>query len=189
MIKNGLKIFLVIGFTCLLGIGGYYFLAPSTTNIGHANHILHSKDELVKSSELIVVAQPENNSEDGKSIIKYEPTNGHPYDFYTLTNVKIMKVIKGNIEPNTVLPVANFEGYEKESFKKAKKVYKTDETISFDKNKKYLLFLSKDFDGNYRVISINQGIFEASKDSNITNNTQYNNLRNDIIKKYEKDLQ
>lgn|GEM_PF-6741254 len=189
MKKKVFVISIVIVFITVSGAMLYNYYSPANITINYTDHeVYNNVERLEKEAELIVVVSPEKSSSEYESKLFYNPMDGSLDDYQTNVEVKVKKVIKGEWDKSKTILVANRVAYFPVSFKKKKDIMMTEDTITFEKGKSYLLFLVKTNDGKYySPLSINQGMFELG--DNQTNpykheNAQYNNLKKDALEKF-----
>jgi len=146
-------IILVLGTVCL------YLTKFSPIKIQHTlaeYYVYNDINELSDNADFIIIARPEKSFEELKPTIKYN-AYGRLEDFYTVSSIKPLKVIKGDpaIKNINVLEPAILT----ESLLSGRILMITGDYYSvMKKNNKYLLFLKKVRDQNiYSVISLEYG--------------------------------
>ncbi len=111
----------------------------------------HSAEELFQEADLIVIGSTEQNFGDREHMTSSLALKGSLQDFYTVTTVKVDKVIKGPISENTEIrvgePISYSQGLDGIS-KITRPNYK-----ELQKGSKYLLFLKKNDKGCFFVMS------------------------------------
>lgn len=184
----------------ILLAASYYFFAiyKSVEEITvHGSHVTYkTADELEKNADLVVLGTPLNNFEDREHYTT-KFSDGAIQDFYTLTNIRIEKVIKTNNDPaikqaNTIKfvePLTLFQTMD------GKKKLIRDEYKEVKKGSKYIFYLKKNTFGNYSIINLNNGKFNTdntdSKDLESDDQNEKNlklSIKNDILKKHEASL-
>lgn len=187
---------IVIIVTVLSGTTGYTLFKNNNENYKSSNTILVNAsweeefsdiESLIKNSELIVVAELDNELE------SYQPFEGYT-DTFTDATIKIEQVLKGNyVEP---VIVSQYGGIRKD-----KKIEKYEDLPLMEKGKKYLLFLEKikdttDRNNKYQYIGGIQGFYllegqnndftiDAPEKAGLTqkvSNLKFNDLREKVNK-------
>lgn len=157
----------------------------------YGDHLLYTNaNELEKDADLIVIGHTQKDFKEFPATINYNE-NGRYSDYYTVTDVKITKVIKGQYSKDTILVT------QRAALDKNKNILIINEDCSImEKGKPYLLFLKKiDLKDTYGIMSINQGKFnidntdtkEKEKEKG-ESGVQYRNLKEDVLKKYKEYL-
>lgn len=169
-------------------------------------------DELESTAELIIVGKPQASLEDSQptSIPESEKSKkkhtvnesvvvrdeqGFIVDRYTITPVKVQKVLKGKVEEKEIKvlqPAAVVQESSQPPF-----ISLIEDYSPLKKNTKYLLFLKEvdtatypNLAGVYSILSVNQGKFnfdktDAEEASVEGRNEQYRQLKEKVKKKYE----
>ena len=139
----------------------YYFGAPSGTVAVHADHgVFADEIELLQYSDLVVVARLD------KDFSRYEPTVSYTSDgrldaFYTVTDVQILKQLKGDVAGKT-LPVIQGAAYIRlDPLKNQKDLVTSEGFFPMQAGKPYLLFLKVTDIGAYSIVALNQGKFNV----------------------------
>lgn len=137
---------------------------------GYENHIFDDKymifdgkmseysdlNDVEKESNLIVIAKKEH--ENDATIERFE---GTPVVIYTLSDIKITKVIKGNIDVNETVAVLENSGYDPVT----DKMYYIGNYEPMELDKEYLLFLRKSETGdNYVPSGVGYGVVPLSNE-------------------------
>lgn len=160
--------------------------------------IYESLEELESDSDLIIIGEPNNI----KNYVQKEDS-GIVEEGYTITNFKVNHIISQNKNteiPNEISVVEPYFDYElslsqKVVLQAGKQIIKNEEYIPMEIGEKYLLFLYfVEEENKYIINGIHQGtyhIFKNSKtlyENNEVQDEHYNQLRKEIIDKYEKDM-
>ena len=149
-------------------------------------------NELEKWSDLIIVGKTEKDFFDLAPSIIYSSEN-YVQDFYTITDVKISKVIKGEYSKSSI-PVVQSAALDTPKNKQQKELLISDGCSVMQKGEKYLLFLRKtDIEGVYGILSVNQGKFNLdsldTKEKDITDkDEQLQKLRQSVMERYKDNL-
>jgi len=159
--------------------------------IVYGDHLLYANaNELEKNADLIIIGHTQKDFKEFPGTINYNE-NGRYSDYYTVTDLKITKVIKGQYPKDTIFVT------QRAALDKDKNILIINEDCSImEKGKLYLLFLKKlDLKDTYGIMSINQGKFnidntdtkEKEKEKG-ESGVQYRNLKEDVLKKYKDNL-
>lgn len=185
---------------------------------GSANYVtFDSAESLASRADVIIIGQTKSDFQSsqavsidkenkGKAKIKVGQSvvvrdeMGQISDYYTITPVTIKKVLKGT---DTVLEkeISVIQaGAVVEEPGRDKYILADDGFSPLVKNAKYLLFLSKvdstiypNLEDTYSIISVNQGKFNLDKTDKKeakveTDDEQYKNLKQKVMKKYDRQL-
>lgn len=165
-----------------------------------ADHLIYSNaDDLSNYADLVIIGTPT------KEFSEYEPyinlnSAGRIDDYCTFVEIKPIKILKGNVNGDIIKASQRAALIDNGSILSGKELLKNEEVQLLEKDRKYLLFLKDIGNGQYSIVSLNQGVFKldnlpitdklakiASNDSLKANN-QYNDLRNLVLEKYKKDI-
>lgn len=182
---------IVAGTTMVLS--GFYFGAPSKIFESHANITKYENvDVLEKSADAIVVASPEKDLSELEPTLKYTE-EGRLEDYYTVTNVKVKKVLKGDDIPKSIDVIQGAAFIKDNELKFEKDVITIEHFRPMEKGKKYLLFLEKKENGQYGILGVFQGKINVDDtDENEKKYTEedkhYKKLKEDVIKKFKSEI-
>jgi hypothetical protein len=170
-------------------------------------------DDLESAADLIIFGKPQASLEDSQpisipkseqakkdpvvneSVVVRDEQDGSMIDTYTITLVKVQKVLKGTFEEKEIRvlqPAAVVQELNQPPF-----ISMVSDYTPLRKNTKYLLFLKEvdtanlpNLAGAYSILSINQGKFNFDKaDTEETDledeNEQYRQLKLKVKKRYE----
>jgi ribosomal protein L30E len=172
--------------------------------------------ELEKRASLIIIGKTTTNFEDSQvrnieeskqNELDFQPNQsiiikdaaGLPVGFYSITSVKINKVLKG---PTDLKEINVIQAGAVSSDGSGKQIIIANEGFTpLQKNLKYILFLAKvdtkDYpgagDNTYSILSVNQGKFnldqkDVTESKEEGKNSQYNALKKQVSEKYKKDF-
>ena len=165
MRKNGKKGLLsvigtIIASLTLVASIAYFSYPGKQINI-QCNHVLYNDaNQLTDYADLIILGQTEKDFSEFSPTFIYTP-EGRYQDFYTVTDVKVVKTIKGDYN-NNYIPIIQGAALVNSPFKKQNDLLINEGYSVLEKGKPYLLFLKKTDDGNYSIVSVNQGKFNMS---------------------------
>ncbi|OPY57826.1 MAG: hypothetical protein A4E55_01367 [Pelotomaculum sp. PtaU1.Bin035] len=155
----------------------------------YGDHLLYANaNELEEDADLIIVGHTQKDFKEFPATINYN-NDGRYSDYYTVTDVRITKVIKGEYSKDTI-PVTQRAALDKN---KNILIINEDCTI-MERGKPYLLFLKKiDLKDTYGIMSIDQGKFNIdntdTKEKEIgQSNIQYKNLKEDVLEKFKQHI-
>lgn len=117
-------------------------------------------DDLDKSAELIVLASPVADFKDRNHVVKYTNNKKVIGDFYTITDLKITKVIKSpdDFSLNKAKTIQIIEPIGMIETSKGLSKYLINGYREMKKNSKYIVFLKKNTQGTYYgVINADKG--------------------------------
>ncbi|MBN7774464.1 hypothetical protein [Clostridium aminobutyricum] len=184
-IKNKKIVFIVFGLFLCFSL--YYFgVYNSISDVTIASSYKSYDDisSLDKGAELIVIGSTAQDFEDREHKATFFD-DGTLEDFYSLTNIKVNKVLKGAdgikngdnlniIEPASIIQTV--EG---------KQRLLRDDYQPLEKNKNYILFLKKNDNGQYSIINMNLGKLDlADKDKKFKMKNKDDKLMKDAFEKY-----
>lgn len=155
----------------------------------HSNYVeFNDVNSLEEFADLIIIGSPAKPFEEDNPVVTYNK-EGRYEDFYTISDVKVKKVLKGEYSKDTV-PVLQSAAITTSLSGKEKIFMISDDFSVMEKNKKYLLFLKKTDNNNYSIISVNQGKFNIDdQDKNekelSSHNEQYGKLKKEVIEQYK----
>jgi hypothetical protein len=161
---------------------------PITQLTIQGKHVYYNNvDDLEAKADLIIVgASLKEFSEYIPTIIYNE--FGRYENFYTITDVKVSKVLKGQYQNNTIPVLQNA------AIDKKEKVMLVDDGYSvMEKNKGYLLFLKKSPLDGYYILGINQGKHNIDNTDNNEKETMkidslYKKLRQEVLVRFSDKL-
>ncbi|AIQ31227.1 hypothetical protein P40081_25975 [Paenibacillus sp. FSL P4-0081] len=158
---------------------------PNVVNIETEYELFDNLSELSNNSDLVVVASPMDDFENRKHIATFYDT-GDLQDYYTLNNLSIKKVLAGDssdigenlevIESNAIVDFG---------LQKVKMV--NDGYQETQKGTEYILFLSKNPQGQYQIINRNAGVFTLDEVNSAATNkrgtfiTRDNDIRDNLL--------
>lgn len=153
------KYILITVAALILCAGTYYFAIYNTVRSGVVNsHGLYmgfeSSDHLYEFSDLVVTGST-NESFNDRIHITTTFLTGATQDFYTITDLTVDKVIKGDVQPKATIQVGEPISYEQTLIGKYKSTIEG--YTELKQNSKYLLFLKKNDQGLYFVIGSEVG--------------------------------
>lgn len=168
-VKNSIKkiSFVLLAIFTSLSIYYYFAIFNSVTEVEASASYLGFDDvnSLTEDAELVALVTPTKDFLDREHVIKTYET-GAIEDFYTLTDINVSKVFKGDkaisrnleiVEPISLLQTLegkykiNMEGY-----------------TEMEKGKEYVVFLRKNYMGNYAIINMAEGKFEIEEIKSLT---------------------
>jgi hypothetical protein len=165
----------------------------NTTTVSiHSNYIAYDEvDALEEAAELVVFASPLKKFEDREHVNTYFG-DGQLQDYYTLTEIKIDKVVKApadfvNSDTLTVVePIGLIKDKNKGNIKLALEDYS-----ELSQGKEYVIFLKKNTYGQYGIINMELGKFstdenqEEATSSVLDNHAEKNKeFHSAVMKKY-----
>jgi len=161
---------------------------PITQLTIQGKHVYYNNvDDLEAKADLIIVgASLKEFSEYIPTIIYNE--FGRYENFYTITDVKVSKVLKGQYQNNTIPVLQNA------AIDKKEKIMLVDDGYSvMEKNKGYLLFLKKSPLEGYYILGINQGKHNIDNTDNNEKETMkkdslYKKLRQEVLVRFSDKL-
>ena len=179
---------------------------PMRTVTTQANHIIFDNiDDLIKHAELIIIAKLDTNLKDAESVtisegeivetdfssaksIFVKNKDGIQMDLYTISPVKIQKVIKGNFEGKEIKVLEPY------AITNSNVKYIYEGYSEMKKGDKYILFLAKayGYDDVYSVVSLDQGKFNVDgldKEEQNVQTEQAKDLKDKVMKKFSTELQ
>lgn len=171
-----------------------------TISIG-ANYIKHEEESsLFADADLVVIAKVDKDFNEREHVVTYFPSS-YPEqqkeieDYYTKTPITIKKVLK---KPEGFTPDKNstltiIEPISLIDDVNGKRKITTEHYKEVEKSKRYVLYLKKNSYGEYSVINMNNGRFnidveEELKVKEIDEIEKHNNMKKEIMQKYEKDI-
>lgn len=178
---------LIVGLflTIVASISLFYSNVPQTLLV-YGDHITFDNvEQLEKSVDLILVGSPLKDFSDLEPTIEYNEY-GRYGEYFTITDIKIDKVIKGDCSTDIVLVS------QRVAFDKNNNTLIINEDCSImEKDKTYILFLDKieTMKDAYSIIGVNQGKFnidgtDDEEKSKEMENPQYKNLKESVLGKY-----
>jgi len=180
--KSSLFVIIILAITIFY----WFFVYNSVTRIEvESMHVgCNNVQELEQSADLIVIAEPTCDFEERKHVI----TNynfGDIQDFYTLTEIKIMKILKQPtdfdsriktmdiLEPNSMLQTLA-----------GKQIFEDNGYQELKKGSKYIIFLGKNDKGKYLIINLNLGKFNIDNTDNTDENKEKIKFKQDVLNKF-----
>ncbi|MFM9282164.1 hypothetical protein [Paenibacillus jiagnxiensis] len=183
----GLASFLTTGYTSTNSMENNAIPEVSVS----ANYIAYETvDRLDSGAELIVVGSASQEFDDRKHMATYFE-DGTIQDFYTLTDIKVDKVIKApeesNISPGDSLTIIEPISYVEDST--GIKKITTEDYSELEKDEKNIIFLQENAYGQYSVINMELGKFSLETPMTVHSATYEKNsfkaeFRADVIEKY-----
>ncbi|MDQ0899432.1 hypothetical protein [Paenibacillus sp. V4I7] len=138
-------------------------------------------DKIGEYADAVVVAEPIKDIFDSQAVVKYFPKDPGDNsgkspaieDFYTITELKVDKVLKKSTVTLSLAESDVIKVYEPIAVidtKEGKKLLKQDEYNELKKDKKYVINLKKSDTGEiYGIVRDNDGITEVNNDLDIEN--------------------
>lgn len=171
-----------------------------TISIG-ANYIKHEEESsLFADAELVVIAKVDKDFNEREHVVTYFPSSSPEQqkeieDYYTKTPITIKKVLK---KPEGFTPDKNstltiIEPISLIDDVNGKRKLTAEHYKEVEKSKRYVLYLKKNSYGEYSVINMNNGRFnidveEELKVKELDEIEKHNNMKKEIMQKYEKDI-
>ncbi|WP_342438207.1 hypothetical protein NSS79_02845 [Paenibacillus sp. FSL L8-0436] len=156
-----------------------------------ANYILFNDvNQLDQAADLILVGSPTMDFPEREHITTYFG-DGAIQDFYTLTDLKIDKILKGpqdfNLATSQSLKIIEPIGYAKPE-KKENKITR-EEYSELEKGEKYIIFLMQNDQGQYVVINVNNGKFNLNETevsfASDSENVKHEKIKKEVFSKYK----
>lgn len=154
-----------------------------------ANYITYNDvTNLEQAADLIIIGTPNEDFEEREHITTYFG-DGAIQDFYTVTNIKVDKIIKGSegITAGQTLNVLEPIGYAKPKEKERK--ITREEYFELIKDEQYLIYLIKNDQGQYFMLNINNGKFNIKKEEKLFDNEivkeKHEKLKKEVFSKYK----
>jgi hypothetical protein len=161
---------------------------PITQLTIQGKHVYYNNvDDLEAKADLIIVGASVKEFSEYTPTITYNES-GRYENFYTITDVKVSKVLKGQYQNNTIPVLQNA------AIDKKEKIMLVDDGYSvMEKNKGYLLFLKKSPLEGYYILGINQGKHNIDNTDNNEKETMkkdsfYKNLRQEVSVRFSDKL-
>lgn len=176
---------------CLIGIYAFkinHIQRTVKTVEVHGNYVLYNNVENLENyADAIIIGSVTSELKDNK-VVTTKNVNGRLDNFYTITPINVKKVIKGDIVNRTInvnQPVAIIKDSDNSDIKLVLEDYS-----ELKKNANYVLFLKKATDNSYSIVSVSQGKFnlddtDADEKNIASNNSQLNELKQKVLKKYK----
>ncbi|MCY7484242.1 hypothetical protein [Paenibacillus alvei] len=164
MFKHKNKILITLSIVLVFGLVYYFLVFNSYRGVVNAQSSYIGADnasDLVEMSELIIVGTPIEEFEERDHKVVYFNLSAIQ-DFYTITEMKVEQVLKGNWDEST-LPVIEPISYIQSIDGKRKLT--SDDYTEMEKGKKYLVALGKNTNGNYGVINMENGKFGLDEEN------------------------
>jgi hypothetical protein len=189
MNKNTKKGLFITVFTAISFATCGYLYADNTKmqNVElHAYRAYLTSDQVEDNADLIVIGVPTESFEDATSHVEYQD-NGRIEKMYTSRKFEVTKVFKGDgdVSEKEIITI-----YEPAAIIDGKKVYTEDYEI-LHKGQKYLMFLQKVSEGNYRMVCDTQGTFNLNQEKTVRKHNlniaekHINELREIFLGKYQ----
>ncbi|HBS93943.1 MAG TPA: hypothetical protein DEA85_07990 [Firmicutes bacterium] len=175
-----LSIILVVG----LGFLAYRHIVPTVTYNHSIVHLFESLDEMEEKSDLIVEVSIVGK---GRNVVR-KGEAGFMDSYYTYTPSRVEKVYKGDIQPGDTIEVIEPVGYQRLP---TGLYFIGREGYVPIKQNSYLLFLSKNIDGNYPVEAQGKFVWPSSRELSAENleitglDDHYKMLLDAVVAKYE----
>lgn len=171
------------------GVFSYNAITKVTEVRLHGEHKLFSDaDELSSNADVILIGSPVKKFEEEEATVKLNEFD-RIGNFYTLTEFKVKEVLKGEIETEGTIEIAQPAAITTDLDKIGKVFLHPEDYTVMKKGSKYLLFLRIKEDGRLEVISGNQGKHNIDKSDNdeleqLSHDSQYNELKKKVYEKY-----
>jgi hypothetical protein len=156
-----------------------------------SDHILYyNAEDLIKYSDLVIIGTPTKDLEQESPYTKYY--NDYVItDFYTLRNIKINKVLKGEYSDKTINALENAAIITNANHQQELLVQ--EDYSVMQKGKKYLLFLKINPKGDYSTVAINQGKFnidnsDMEEKESSEKNKQLNELKKLVLDRFKEEV-
>lgn len=172
---------------------GFYFGAPSEFIESHASITEYDDVESIEGeSDLIVVASPKKDFSDEEPTITYTD-KGRIEDYYTVTDVEIHKIFKGEDIPETISVIQAAVMIKNDDLKYSKDTLAIEGYRVMEKDKEYLLFLEKKENDQYGILGVFQGKVNIDNSDKMerkmaVENDRYQKLKEEILEKYKSKL-
>ncbi|NMI07838.1 hypothetical protein HF638_27965 [Paenibacillus sp. SZ31] len=156
----------------------YFFVYNSVKVISaQASYLeFENVEDLTDDADLVALVSPTQDFYDREHVVKTYST-GAIEDFFTLTNVNIKEIIKGEDSfPNSIEVVEPISLIQKIDGKYKLNI---EGYTEMEVDKEYIVFLKKNYLGNYAVINMKNGVFDINEIKNDTFELQNNTLSND----------
>lgn len=154
----------------------YYFTVfnsvKSTVIDSHALYrIFDSEDKIFNEADAVIVGSTNQDFDERTHISTTFPSTGAIQDFYTITNVQVDKILKGNFQINQSIQVGEPISYVQHLTGKSKVTREGYGELR--KASKYLLFLKKNSQGLYFVMTAELGKYNVdNSDPDEVKNTE-----------------
>ena len=184
---------------CILVALNIYYFSKNNNQLeviqGTFNYIsFDNADDLEKNAQLIVIASTSFKLEDRKPVKNFMP-NGTMSSFYTLTDIKVKKILKQpeNFKLNSEKDMTILEPAVLIDDESGKRLLTGESYAPLIENDEYLLFLHANDKGTYCIINKYRGKFNLSKDEEAFNpivpylensKTKYLDMKKQVAKKY-----
>jgi archaellum component FlaF (FlaF/FlaG flagellin family) len=190
--KKKFGVFASICLFALLVAGGIYYFkyynSIKEINIDGNFVTYDSEKELNDAADIILYGSPVNKFEDREHVNK-KNADGVLKDFYTITKFKVKKILKNSTSQqinindlfNIIEPITLIQEID------GKKIIQIDSYNAMEESNKYIVYLKSNGNGGYSVINMSNGKFNMDKDEK-TDDGKHMEIKNDIIKKYSKDI-
>jgi len=191
------RISVTIALAAILVIAAWYY----TSSNGHAgnpsmqsgsktisidaNYVSYGNvDQLDQGADLIIIGTPTKSFEDREHVATYFD-DGILQDFYTLTEIKIDRVIKSpeDFKQSDSLTIIEPIGYVEDEDEKTKITYEG--YTELPEGQKSIIFLKKNTFGQYGVINMDLGKFSLEQGSGDTKATSKEKFRQAVLEKYD----
>ncbi|OPY58029.1 MAG: hypothetical protein A4E55_01202 [Pelotomaculum sp. PtaU1.Bin035] len=176
----------IIGLCLVMLIASCLYFFNNNNSINtvtiHGSHAYYSSaKDMETKADLIIVGTPTKAFNDCTPTITYN-NSGRYENFYTITDIRISKILKGEYKDD-IVPVA-----QNAAIDKREKIMLIDDDYSpMEKDKKYLMFLKKNqSNGFYYILGVNQGKhnidnFDNNEKELLENDTHYKKLRQEVL--------
>lgn len=164
-----------------------------------ADHLIYSNvDDLLNYADLVLIGTPTKEFSEYEPYIKLNSA-GRIDDYCTFVEIKPTKILKGNVNSDIIKASQRAALIKNGNILSGKDLLKNEDVQLLEKDRKYLLFLKDVGDGQYSIVSLNQGIFKlddlpsTDKLAKIANNplknsNQYNDLKKQVLDKYKNNI-
>lgn len=189
LVNHRKKIIAVLAILVAISTLYYFFIYSSFKGVVNTEASYVGYDDaasLVNSAELIVIATPVKDFDDREHIVTTYKT-GAVEDFYTKTELKVEKVLKGSLDEKTLTviePISYYQNFD------GKRKMTTDGYSEMLKDNQYIVALAKNYHGEYGVINMTNGVFNLSTQSNkeLSSPNEVKSSDTDLHEQIKKDL-
>jgi hypothetical protein len=193
MKKVYIKVSYIVVIVSLLGLLWYNYRPIKEINYGLVDYMIYnSEKDIEEYADLIVLAKME------KDFDSFKYTEEHPGSYYTITDVNVLKVFKGDYKPKNIsllqaAAILKSPRWGATFWNRVLFITGEFNTV-MKKNSIYLLFLKKiDLGEVYCSVSLEQGKYNIDDTDEIEKrmvekNQQYRELRKAILTKFEEKI-
>ncbi|MFC5649987.1 hypothetical protein ACFPYJ_12825 [Paenibacillus solisilvae] len=148
----------------LLSAVTYYFTVYNSVNKTiietHAFYkVFDSEETMFNQADAVIIGSTNQNFDDRKHVTTTFASTGATQDFYTITNVQVDKILKGDVLINQTLQVGEPISYDQTLT--GKSIITREGYKELKAGSKYLLFLKKNRQGLYFVMTAELGKYNV----------------------------